>query len=49
MQQLLFAAHGDQEAMDAFVSVMAGSLPVQEFFAPSNAERIIARAAPHAV
>jgi flavin-dependent dehydrogenase len=49
MQQLLFAAHGDQEAMDAFVSVMAGSLPVQEFFAPSNAERIIAQAAPHAV
>jgi hypothetical protein len=49
MQQLLFAAHGAQEAMDAFVSVMAGSLPVQELFAPSNAERIIARAAPHAV
>jgi flavin-dependent dehydrogenase len=45
MQQLLFAAHGNQQAMDGFVSVMAGSLPAPEFFAPANAERIMAQAA----
>jgi 2-polyprenyl-6-methoxyphenol hydroxylase-like FAD-dependent oxidoreductase len=44
-QQFLGAVAGDQEAMDAFVSVMAGTLPAPEFFAPENAERIMARAA----
>lgn len=33
MQQRLASAHGNQRAMDAFVSMMAGTLPVQEFFA----------------
>ena len=32
-QQLLAATHGNQEAMDGYVSVMAGSLPVEEFCA----------------
>jgi hypothetical protein len=44
MQQLLAASHGNREAMDAFVSMMAGTLPVQEFFAPANVERIMATA-----
>ena len=46
MQQLIGAMHGNQEAMDGFVSVMAGTLPAPEFFAPENAGRIIAQAAP---
>ncbi len=45
MQQLIGAMHGNQEAMDDFVSVMAGTLPAPEFFAPDNAGRIIAAAA----
>jgi hypothetical protein len=45
MQQLIGAMHGNQEAMDDFVSVMAGTLPAPEFFSPENAGRIIAAAA----
>ena len=30
--------------MDGFVSMMAGTLPVHEFFAPTNVERIVAAA-----
>jgi flavin-dependent dehydrogenase len=45
MQQLIGAMHGNQEAMDGFVSVMAGTLPAPEFFAPENAGRIMAAAA----
>ena len=36
---------GNQEAMDGFVSVMAGTLPAPEFFAPENAGRIMDHAA----
>ncbi len=42
MQRLLAAVHGSQSEMDAFVSAMAGTLPVPEFFAPANVERIVA-------
>ena len=35
---------GNQEAQDDFVSVMAGTLPAPEFFAPENAGRIMAAA-----
>jgi flavin-dependent dehydrogenase len=42
MQQLLAAMAGNQEAMDGFAGVFAGTVPVQEFFAPENTERIIA-------
>jgi flavin-dependent dehydrogenase len=42
MQQLIGAMQGNQEAMDGFVSVMAGTLPAPEFFGPENAGRIIA-------
>src|SRR5205085_3801904 len=45
MQQLIGAMQGNQEAMDGFVSVMAGTLPAPEFFGPENAERIMAQAA----
>jgi 2-polyprenyl-6-methoxyphenol hydroxylase-like FAD-dependent oxidoreductase len=48
MQQLLGAAHGNREAMDDFVSVMAGTLPVAEFFGPPNAQRLLATAAEQA-
>jgi 2-polyprenyl-6-methoxyphenol hydroxylase-like FAD-dependent oxidoreductase len=44
-QQLVGAMQGNQEAMDGFVSVMAGTLPAPEFFAPKNAERIMSQAA----
>ena len=45
LQRLLAAVAGDPAEMDAFVSTMAGTLPVPEFFAPANAQRIIASAA----
>ena len=44
MQQLLGAMHGNQEAMDGFVSVQAGTLPAPEFFAPENVGRIMSAA-----
>ncbi len=44
MQQLLGAVYGNQEAMDDFVSVMAGTLPPPEFFGPDNVGRIMAQA-----
>ena len=45
MQQLLGAAAGNQEAMDAFVRMMAGVLPVPDFFAPEHVGRIMSAAA----
>ena len=45
MQQLFGALQGNQSAMDDFVSVMAGTLPVPEFFGPENIGRIMAQAA----
>ena len=44
MQQLLGALQGNQEAMDAFVSVQASTLPAPEFFAPGNVGKIMAAA-----
>ncbi len=41
MQQLLGATAARQESQDQFVSMMAGTLPVQEFFAPENVGRIM--------
>jgi 2-polyprenyl-6-methoxyphenol hydroxylase-like FAD-dependent oxidoreductase len=43
-QQLIGAMHGNQRAMDGFVSVQADTLPAPEFFAPANVERIFAEA-----
>jgi hypothetical protein len=39
---------GNQEAMDGFVSVMAGTLPAPEFFAAENVGGIMAQAAARA-
>ena len=44
LQQLIGAMHGNQEAMDAFVSVQAATLPAPEFFAPENVGRIMSQA-----
>ena len=44
MQQLFGAMQGNQAAMDGFASVMAGTLPAPEFFAPENVGRIMAEA-----
>ncbi len=44
MPQLIGAMQGNQAAMDGFVSVMAGTLPAQEFFGPDHAGRIMAQA-----
>jgi 2-polyprenyl-6-methoxyphenol hydroxylase-like FAD-dependent oxidoreductase len=42
MQQLLAAAHGNQEAMDQFARLNAGAMSPTEFFTPENARRILA-------
>ena len=43
--QLLQAAHGNQEAMDGFARLNAGTILPAEFFAPDNTEAIFAAAA----
>jgi flavin-dependent dehydrogenase len=43
MQQLLFAVHHDQEAMDGFVSVVAGTVSPVEFFDPAHIARIMSQ------
>jgi 2-polyprenyl-6-methoxyphenol hydroxylase-like FAD-dependent oxidoreductase len=45
LRRLLGAVQTSQEAMDGFVSVIAGTVPVPEFFGPENTERIMAGAA----
>jgi flavin-dependent dehydrogenase len=45
MQQLLGAVYGNQDATDAFVSVVAGTLSPIEFFDPENLGRIMQAAA----
>jgi flavin-dependent dehydrogenase len=45
-QQLLGAVSANQHAMDDFVSVQAGTLPIPEFFSPANVGRIMAGQAP---
>lgn len=41
LQQLLGAIHGNQDAMDAFVSVQANTLSAPEFFDPENVGRMM--------
>jgi 2-polyprenyl-6-methoxyphenol hydroxylase-like FAD-dependent oxidoreductase len=41
MQQVLIAVAGNQEAMDAFLSVVAGALSPRQFFDPTNLERLL--------
>ena len=45
LQQLLAAVHGDQDAMDDFVSVVAGTMSPVEFFDPGHLGPIFAAAA----
>jgi 2-polyprenyl-6-methoxyphenol hydroxylase-like FAD-dependent oxidoreductase len=45
MQQLFGAMRANQDAMDDFVSVIAGTVPAPQFFAPENVGRIMASAA----
>jgi flavin-dependent dehydrogenase len=47
MQHLLAAVYGNQDAMDDFVSLTAGTLSPAEFFAPENIRRIMASAPAH--
>ena len=42
MEQLLAAVSTDQQAMDDFVSVQAGTMPIPEFFSDENVGRIMA-------
>jgi flavin-dependent dehydrogenase len=44
MQQLLGAVHGNQEAMDQFVSVVAGTVSPAVFLSPENIGRIMSTA-----
>ncbi|MDP1849289.1 MAG: NAD(P)/FAD-dependent oxidoreductase [Solirubrobacteraceae bacterium] len=44
MQQLLGAMHGNREAMNGFVGVLAGSVSPAAFFGPQNTARIMADA-----
>lgn len=44
LRQLIGAMHGNQEAMDGFISVQASTLPAPEFFAPENVGKIMAAA-----
>jgi 2-polyprenyl-6-methoxyphenol hydroxylase-like FAD-dependent oxidoreductase len=41
MQQLLGAVHGNRDAMDAFVSVVAGTVSPMEFFDPGHIARLM--------
>ena len=45
MQQLLAAVHGNQDAMDDFASITAGTVSPAEFFDPANIGRIMAGSA----
>jgi flavin-dependent dehydrogenase len=44
MQQLLSAVSRNAEASSGFLGVIAQTVPVQEFFAPANVERVMAPA-----
>ncbi len=45
MQQLLAAIQGNQDGMDAFVSVIAGTLSPRDFFDPTNVAKLRTAAA----
>jgi 2-polyprenyl-6-methoxyphenol hydroxylase-like FAD-dependent oxidoreductase len=49
MQQLLGAVHGNQVAMDDFVSVVAGTMSPIEFFDPQHIGQIMAAATEPAI
>jgi hypothetical protein len=45
MQQLIVALLGNQEQTNRFFGVLAGTVPMSEFFAPENIGQIMAAAA----
>jgi len=45
VQRMLGAVHGNREAMDAFVSITAGTMSPVEFFDPDHVRRILTAAA----
>jgi hypothetical protein len=45
MQQLLGAVYGNQDAMNAFASVVAGTMSPVDFFDPAHIGQIMATAA----
>jgi flavin-dependent dehydrogenase len=47
MQQLLAAVHGNQQAMDDFARMNAGTISPAEFFAPDNVNEMTAGASGH--
>jgi flavin-dependent dehydrogenase len=47
LQQLLGGIAGNQQAMDAFVSITAGTLSPVEFFDPANLAALVGGASPH--
>jgi hypothetical protein len=46
MRELMAALRGNQPEIDRFLGTIAGTVPIAEFFAPDNVQRIIADAAP---
>jgi hypothetical protein len=40
MSRLIAALDGNQDDTDRFFGVIAGTVPIPEFFAPGNIERI---------
>jgi hypothetical protein len=46
LQQILQAAHGNQDAMDGFARVNAGVTSPREFFSEENVQRIVAATRP---
>ena len=40
MSRLLAALHGNQDDTDRFIGVIADTVPIAEFFAPGNIQRI---------
>ena len=45
IQQLFGALHGNQEETDRFLGTIFETVPIPEFFAPQNVQRIIQAAA----
>jgi len=41
IQQLFAALRGNQAEIDRFHGIMVGTVPIQEFYAPENVQRII--------
>ena len=41
MSRLVAALRGNQDDTDQFIGVIAGTVPVAEFFTPGNIQRII--------